>query len=136
MLGGRKKTALLLGGRALREEGLLAASRIAEKTGSRLFCEVFPTRLQRGAGLPYVERIAYLAEMASVQLNEFEHLVLVDARAPATFFAYPGKKSYPIEKRITVLSISALEDIFSGNDLKVRGTVIERSGSLSIIDPD
>ena len=94
VLSSGKKTALLLGRRVLREEGLQAASRIAEKTGAKLFCEVFPARLRRGAGLPAVERIAYLAEMASVQLNEFEHLVLVDARAPATFFAYPGKKSY------------------------------------------
>ncbi|MGB5311525.1 MAG: acetolactate synthase large subunit, partial [Polyangiales bacterium] len=69
-------------------------SQIAEKTGAKLFCEVFPTRLERGAGLPAVERIAYLAEMASVQLDGYEHLVLVDAKAPVSFFAYPGKKSY------------------------------------------
>ena len=94
VLKGKKKTALLLGGRALREDCLLAASKIAEATGAKLFCEVFPTRLQRGAGVPHVERIAYLAEMASVQLSEFKHLVLVDAKAPVSFFAYPGKKSY------------------------------------------
>src|SRR5210317_122263 len=74
VLSSGEKTALLLGGRVLRKEGLRAASRIAERTGSKLFCEVFPTRLQRGAGLPHVERIAYLAEMASVQLNEFQNL--------------------------------------------------------------
>jgi len=102
VLGSGKKTALLLGGRVLREEGLLAASRIAEKTGSKLFCEVFPTRLQRGAGLPYVERIAYFAEMASVQLQEFDHLVLVDARAPVSFFAYPNKKSYLVPDKCDV----------------------------------
>jgi acetolactate synthase-1/2/3 large subunit len=97
-----KKTALLLGGRVLREEGLRAASKIAEKTGAKLFCEVFPTRLQRGAGVPHVERIAYLAEMASVQLNDFENLVLVDAKAPVSFFAYPGKKSYLVPDHCTV----------------------------------
>ena len=48
--------------------------------------------MERGAGLPSVERIAYLAEMAGVQLAEIEHLVLVDAKAPVSFFAYPGKK--------------------------------------------
>jgi acetolactate synthase-1/2/3 large subunit len=89
-----KKVAFLLGNRVLREAGLRAASQIAEKTGAKLFCEVFPTRLERGAGLPPVERIAYLAELASVQLNGYEHLVLVDAKAPVSFFAYPGKKSY------------------------------------------
>jgi acetolactate synthase I/II/III large subunit len=90
----KKKTAILLGGRVLTEEGLLAAARIAEKTGAKLFAEVFPARIERGAGLPPVERIAYLAEMAAVQLSGFDDLVLVDAREPVSFFAYPGKKSY------------------------------------------
>ena len=101
VLNSGEKTALLLGGRVLREDGLRAASRIAEKTGAKLFCEVFPTRLQRGAGVPHVERIAYLAEMASVQLEEFEHLILVDARAPVSFFAYPDKKSYLVPDHCT-----------------------------------
>src|SRR5213076_1798370 len=90
--GGR--TALLLGGRALREPGLLAAARIAAATGARLLAEVFPTRLERGAGLPAAERIAYIPELASIQLDGLKHLVLVDAKAPVTFFAYPGKKGY------------------------------------------
>ncbi|HRF83657.1 MAG TPA: hypothetical protein PLO34_04410, partial [Pseudoxanthomonas sp.] len=63
------KVALLLGARALREPGLLAASRIAVHAGVKLFAEVFPTRIERGAGLPHVERIAYLAELASLQLR-------------------------------------------------------------------
>jgi acetolactate synthase-1/2/3 large subunit len=90
--GGR--TAILLGGRALREPGLLAAARISAATGAKLFAETFPTRMQRGAGLPDVERIAYVPELASVQLSGLKHLVLVDAKAPVSFFAYPGKKSY------------------------------------------
>src|SRR3954463_8499169 len=89
-----KRTALLLGGRALREPGLVAAARIAAATGAQVLSEVFPTRLERGAGLPAVERIAYLAELASVQLDGLDQLVLVDAKAPVSFFAYPGKKSY------------------------------------------
>jgi acetolactate synthase I/II/III large subunit len=90
--GGR--TALLLGGRALGESALLAAARIAAKTGIKVYAETFPTRLERGVGLPAVERIAYLAEMASLQLKELDNLILVDAKAPVSFFAYPGKKSY------------------------------------------
>lgn len=89
-----KKTAILLGRRVLLEEGLVAAAKIAEKCGAKLFTEVFPSRLQRGAGLPPVERIAYLAEMAMVQLGGFENMVIIDAKEPTSFFAYPGKKSY------------------------------------------
>ncbi len=86
-------TAFLLGGRELREPGLVAAARIAARHGVKLFAEVFPTRMQRGAGLPPVERIAYLAEMAGVQLAPYRHLVLVGAKSPVSFFAYPGKPS-------------------------------------------
>jgi acetolactate synthase-1/2/3 large subunit len=93
-LRGRGSTAILLGGRALREPGLVAAHRIAAATGARLYSEVFPTRLERGAGVPHVERLAYFAELASVQLSGIKHLILVDAKAPVSFFAYPGKKSY------------------------------------------
>ncbi|VUZ26896.1 Putative acetolactate synthase large subunit IlvX [uncultured Comamonas sp.] len=88
-----EKTALLLGPQALRERGLQAAARIAAHTGVQLLAEVFPTRMERGAGLPPVERIAYLAEMAGVQLAPLRHLVLVDAKSPVSFFAYPGKAS-------------------------------------------
>jgi acetolactate synthase-1/2/3 large subunit len=93
-LQGKGKKAILLGGRALRAPALMAVARIAARTGAKLFAEVFPTRLERGAGLPPVERLAYLAELASVQLSGLDHLILVDAKAPVSFFAYPGKKSY------------------------------------------
>jgi acetolactate synthase-1/2/3 large subunit len=105
-----KKVAFLLGNRVLREAGLRAASQIAEKTGATLFCEVFPTRLERGEGLPAVERIAYLAELASVQLDGYDHLVLVDAKAPVSFFAYPGKKSYLVPDGCTVHTLAQLDE--------------------------
>jgi len=99
-------TAFLLGGRALREPGLVAAARIAARHGVKLFAEVFPTRMQRGAGLPPVERIAYLAEMAGVQLAPYRHLVLVGAKSPVSFFAYPGKPSDLVPDGCTVHTLA------------------------------
>jgi acetolactate synthase-1/2/3 large subunit len=93
-LRGSQASAILLGGRALRADPLRAAARIAAATGAKLLCEVFPARLERGAGLPAVERLAYIPELASVQLDGLKHLILVDAKAPVSFFAYPGRKSY------------------------------------------
>jgi acetolactate synthase-1/2/3 large subunit len=93
-LRGGRGTAMLLGGRALREPALLAAAQVAATTGTMVYAEVFPTRLERGAGVAPIERLAYFAELASVQLSGLKHLVLVDAKAPVSFFAYPGKKSY------------------------------------------
>jgi acetolactate synthase-1/2/3 large subunit len=85
--------ALLVGGTATQEAALVAAGRIARATGSRLLCETFPTRLTRGAGIPAVDRLGYLAEFAQMQLDGLRHLVLVDAASPVSFFAYPDKAS-------------------------------------------
>lgn len=108
-LQGGGKTALLLGARALREPALMAAARIAAKSGAKLYAEVFPTRIERGAGLPHVERIAYLAELASTQLAGLKHLVLVDAKSPVSFFAYPGKASDLVPEGCTVHHLATFE---------------------------
>ena len=114
-LQGSGKKAFLLGARALREPTLMAVARIAAKTGAKLFAEVFPTRIQRGAGLPPVERIAYLAELASVQLSGLDHLILVDAKAPVSFFAYPGKKSYLVPDGCQLHTLAAFTQDVQGS---------------------
>ena len=104
-----KKTALLLGGRALREPSLMAAAKIAAKHGVKLFAETFPTRIERGEGLPAVERIAYLAEMVGVQLADIKNLITVDAKPPVSFFAYPGKKSYLVPDNCKLFTLASEE---------------------------
>jgi acetolactate synthase-1/2/3 large subunit len=86
-------TVLLIGGDATYGAGLAAAARIAAATGTRCYCETFPTRLERGAGVPVVERIPYFAEAVVAQLDGAKHLVLAGATSPVSFFAYPGKPS-------------------------------------------
>ncbi|MBV9793158.1 MAG: acetolactate synthase large subunit [Actinobacteria bacterium] len=93
LLGGDEPAVILLGGDALRRPGLEAASRIAAATGARLLAETFPARMERGAGLPRVGRLAYLAEMAAPQLAGTRHLILAGASAPVSFFAYPDQAS-------------------------------------------
>ncbi|OAP28851.1 putative acetolactate synthase large subunit IlvX [Amycolatopsis sp. M39] len=85
--------ALLIGGSACREAGLRAASRIAAATEVKVFAETFPARLERGAGLPNIERLGYLAEQAKYQLDGIKHLIVAGTRAPVSFFAYPGMPS-------------------------------------------
>ncbi|MCX2713678.1 acetolactate synthase large subunit [Mycolicibacterium sp. J2] len=84
---------LLLGGAATDAAGLAAAERISAAVGARALVETFPARLSRGAGVPPIERLAYLGEQAEQQLAGISHLVLVGARSPVAFFAYPGKPS-------------------------------------------
>jgi len=93
MLRSGLPTAILLAGNALYGEGLYSAGRIASSTGAKLFAPYPVTRLERGAGLPQVERIAYVLEQGIDQFKEFRQLILVGAVAPIAYFAYPGKSS-------------------------------------------
>ena len=101
---------LLLGGRALRAEALADAARCAAATGAKLLAETFPTRLERGAGLPPLGRLAYLAEFAVQQLGGVRHLVLVDAKAPVSFFAYPNKPSLLVPEGCEVHTLAGPSD--------------------------
>lgn len=102
--------ALFVGGRATRRDGLAAASRIAGRTGAKLLCETFPARLERGAGIPAVERLAYLAELAALQLEGLKYLVVVDAKPPVSFFAYPGKASDLVPDGCEVIVLAGAGD--------------------------
>jgi acetolactate synthase I/II/III large subunit len=96
VLRGREATVILLGGAGLRRPALDAASRISAATGARLIAETFPARHERGAGVPAVERLAYLVEAAAGQLAGARHLILAGAASPVSFFAYPDKPSTPL----------------------------------------
>ena len=106
LLRGGEPCVILLGGAAVRRPGLEAASRVARATAARLLCETFPARLERGAGIPAVDRLAYLGELAAAQLAGARHLILAGARAPVSFFAYPGQPSslVPDGCRVSVLA--------------------------------
>ncbi len=85
--------AIVLGGLSLGERGIAAATRVAARTGAKLFAEPFPGRMERGAGVPPIERLGYFGEFVQAQLGDIAHLVLVGARAPVSPFAYPDKPS-------------------------------------------
>ena len=93
MLRSGLRTAILITGNALYGKGLVTAGRIAAATGAKLLTPYPLTRLQRGAGLPRVDRVQYVLEPAIDQFKEFRQLILVGAQAPVAYFAYPGKSS-------------------------------------------
>jgi acetolactate synthase-1/2/3 large subunit len=96
---------LLLGGDTLRQPGLAAASRIAAATGAVVLAENAPARQERGAGLPAVDRLAYLGEMAAAQLKDASVLILAGARSPVSFFAYPDRPSDLVPEGATVYDL-------------------------------
>ena len=93
MLRSGLPTAILIGGNALYGNGLAAAGRIATATGAKLLAPYPLTRLQRGAGIPKVDRVQYVLEQGIEQFKEFRQLILVGPQPPVAYFAYPGKKS-------------------------------------------
>jgi acetolactate synthase-1/2/3 large subunit len=98
---------LLLGGRALREAELRVAGRIAAHTGARLASETFVARLERGAGLPAVEKLPYFPEQVADFLKRFAHLVLVGAKEPVSFFGYPDGLGRPRPKSCALHALAA-----------------------------
>jgi acetolactate synthase-1/2/3 large subunit len=101
-----KKAVLLIRGSALKERGLKAAGRISGKAGARIVCDTLAPRIQRGAGRVIVERIPYLAEDIVTFLEGVEQLILVGAKPPVTFFAYPGKPSWPTPEGCEIMVLS------------------------------
>ncbi|SFJ01274.1 acetolactate synthase-1/2/3 large subunit [Amycolatopsis sacchari] len=101
--------AVLIGGAACREAGLRAVSRITAATGAKAFIETFPARLERGAGLPTIERLGYLAEQATYQLSGIKHLIVAGTKSPVSFFAYPGKPSDLVPEGAQVHTLAELD---------------------------
>ena len=114
VLRGGEPSVILLGGAGMHRPALAAASRISQATGARLLAETFPARHERGAGIPPVERLAYLAEMAAAQLDGARHLILAGARAPVSFFAYPGKLSSLVPDGCHVHTLAGPGDDIAG----------------------
>ena len=104
-------TAFLVGNDVVRDETALATvDAIAAAHSAKVLAEVFPARLRRGAGIAAVERLGYLAEFASAQLQGLAHLVLVGAQSPVSFFAYPGRESDLVPEGCAVHVLSDVEE--------------------------
>ena len=84
---------ILVAGRALRQEGLDLAGKIAAKTGARLIAQGSNARTQRGRGRVFLERVPYVVDQATKVLAGVKHIILVGAKMPVAFFAYPDKPS-------------------------------------------
>jgi acetolactate synthase-1/2/3 large subunit len=140
MLRSGLRTTILIGGDTLYGKGLVTAGRIAAATGAKLLAPYPITRLQRGAGIPRVDRVQYVLEQGIEQFKEFRQLILVGTQAPVAYFAYPGKNSSftSTECEIHTLAnpgedyvgaLEALEEALSARGAKVD---VEKAGRPSI----
>ncbi len=85
--------ALLMNGQGVSEASLRLANQIHQASGAKLIGDTFIARIPRGAGRVDIPRLPYFAEQAEETLRGIEHLILVDTKAPVSFFAYPGRAS-------------------------------------------
>ncbi|MDU9027486.1 acetolactate synthase large subunit [Pseudomonas mediterranea] len=102
LLRNGKKSALIMRGATLHGQGLEAAGRVHAATGVRLMCDTFAPHVELGAGRVFIERIPYFAEDIVKFFADIEQIILVGARPPVAFFAYPGKSSWCIPDGCTI----------------------------------
>ena len=107
------KSALLLGGDALSESGIMLAGRIAAIRGADLLCDTFFARMERGAGLPSPTKLPYFADQALELTRRYERVVVAGTRRPVAFFGYPGLPSYLTTEEQTVILAGPREDTLS-----------------------
>ncbi len=108
------RAAIMLSGSALREKPLETAARICAATGCRMLSQMSNGRVERGAGRVALPKVPYPVDMALALLRELDVLILVGAKSPVAFFAYPGKPSRLIPDSCEVLTLAKPGDDLPG----------------------
>lgn len=101
-----RRTVILLSGKALRGKALNTASRIAAKTGARLMAQQSNGRVERGAGRVIIDRVPFSVDLALKTFEDTEQLILVGAKTPVAFFAYPGKPSVLVPETCKITALT------------------------------
>ena len=127
MLSSGAPTMVLVGGTRITSEMSVLLGRLGAATGARVCLETFPTRVARGAGRAKLEKLPYLAEMAIEHLSGVENLILLGAKSPVSFFAYPNVPS--------VLQPASCQELqLAGPDDDIAGCLAELVSALGAND--
>jgi acetolactate synthase-1/2/3 large subunit len=98
--------ALMLSGSAAGERGIKAAAR----TGRPVFLNRYSACVPRGRPWAFARRVAYFPEPAEAMLAGLEHLILVEAEAPVSFFGYPGRRSTLAPEECALRTLAAQDE--------------------------
>ena len=132
VLRSNRNVLILLADQATLATSQRLAWRIADATGAHLLASYSNGHMQRGRGRLALERVPYGTDAAIKTLGQYDHIVLVNAKAPVGFFAYPEQPSiqYSSSAQIHVLSRS-------DQDSDVALTMlVEELGAREIAIPD
>jgi acetolactate synthase-1/2/3 large subunit len=103
-------SALLLGGEALLEPGMMLAARIAAVGGADLLCDSFFARMERGRGLPSPTKLPYFPDEALELTRRYERVIVAGTRRPVAFFGQPAVPSHLTTEEQTVILAGPQED--------------------------
>lgn len=109
-----KSPMILVGNAGLEPDTLMLAAKIAEKTGSALMTDWANARLDRGAGRINAPRIPFSVDLAIDALKGFDTIILIGARQPVAFFAYPGKPGSFAAPDTTFVELAGVADDIPG----------------------
>ncbi|RWM88424.1 MAG: acetolactate synthase large subunit [Mesorhizobium sp.] len=104
------RAGIVVRGQAARADALAIAGQISTAADVSLFSEVLIARMQRGRGRVAPTRIPYPIDAATAVLRDIDVLVLVGAKEPVAFFAYPGKPGLLVRDDCRVLTLAAHGD--------------------------
>ncbi|MGO4667047.1 acetolactate synthase large subunit [Bosea sp. 2RAB26] len=105
-----KRAALMMTNMALREGPMAMAARICAVTGARVFGQMSNGRIERGVGRVALPKVPYPVDIALEALKDIDLLVLVGAKVPVGFFAYPGKPGRLIQDSCKVVTLAEIGD--------------------------
>jgi len=107
-LKGNGRTAIILGGDAMRADALDLAGRISAATGAALFTQR-AARWERGAGRVAPQAVPYPIDLAVAAFKSFASVILIGGRTPVGFFAYPGKPGDLLPEGCEVIELAGVE---------------------------
>jgi len=110
ILAKKESTLILLGGIAVRENILEIVGRIASQYDTTIFSENNNPRIQRGLGRVRARQIPYVVDNALELLKNFKNIILIGAKPPVAFFAYPNKPSYLAPENCNIVQLAAVDE--------------------------
>lgn len=106
------KTLVVVGGKALKKNGLLTAAKIQSQTGCGLLSDSFPAHTDLGTGLPALDRIPYFPEHAKEQLSRYDKILLIGSKPIVSFFGYKDVNCQLLSETQTVINLNpGLQDL-------------------------
>lgn len=131
LLRGGAPTLLLLAGAAVTEEGQSRAYAIAEATGASLMADYMASHLERGQGRLPLARVPYVTQKACEALAPYKNIILINAKAPVGFFAYPDTPSVQHAEGTNLFTLSRPDQ----DAIATLGALMDAVGAKSVSLP-